>query len=156
MINVTKQITEIKNRLIAAIINTPEIIEAMDVDPAEDVMYNHIFPTMRIPDTETEKKTYICMKVDINVNTGKNTAVKSVSIMFMVLTHQDLQRVSKGIAKGNVRTDYISEQLETLFNDAGIGIGQTKLVSNVEDNIDARHPCRFLRFDTHISNQAYC
>ncbi|MEG0617138.1 MAG: hypothetical protein RR508_06180, partial [Oscillospiraceae bacterium] len=49
--------------------------------------------------------------------------------------------------KVGTRIDLLSHQMDKLFNGKDIfGIGNLKLISNSEGNLDRLHPCRTLRF----------
>ena len=153
-----RQISNLKERICREIIHTPSIVEAIDADTADDdLMYTHIFPTFRRPDTEQEKRTMICMRVNTYAKTGnRNDLAKTLRFIIYVITHDDLQKVETGIAQGCTRCDYLGDQIELLFNRNPMGLSDAKFVSNVEDQIDARHPMRVVIFEADGWNTAGC
>lgn len=151
--NSSNQIRSVKDTVVSAIINCQDIVDAIDADgvtDANDLIYTHIFPSLRIPDTETEKKTYICVKVNNpDLASFKNKTIKPMRLLVYVITHQDLQYVSSGKAKGCTRIDYISECVENLMAQIpSLCALAPECLSNYEENIDARHPCRIITFET--------
>lgn len=152
-----RQLSDIKTRICKEIQHSKEIVDALEPDlPDGDLMYQHIFPYFRRPDTEQEKRTIICMRVNTYSKTGKNDMSKIIRFIIYVITHDDLQHVSSGVAAGCTRVDYIADQIELLFNRSSIGLSDAMFVSNVEDQIDARHPMRVITFEVDGWNTSRC
>ena len=153
-----RQISDLKTRICREIMRTQNIVDAMQPDdPKEDLMYKYIFPTFRRPDTEQEKRTMICMRVNTYAKSNNsNNLAKTMRFIIYVITHDDLQRVESGIAQGCTRCDYIADQIESLFNRNPMGLTDARFVSNVEEQIDARHPMRVLIFEADGWNTAGC
>lgn len=153
-----RQISELKTRICREIMRTPAIVDAIQPDdPTEDLMYQYIFPTFRRPDTEQEKRTTICMRVNTYAKSGNNNdLVKTMRFIIYIITHDDLQRVDSGIAQGCTRCDYIADQIEILFNRNPMGLVKARFVSNVEEQVDARHPMRTVVFEADGWNTAGC
>ena len=153
----TNQISDLKNAVCSALVNDSNIVSALSADDVQDdLMYTHIFPNVRRPDTEQEKRTFICMKVNVYAESKRNDLHKTLRFVLYVITHDDLQYVDSGVAYGCTRIDYIADQIEILFNKNKIGFGNASLVSNIEDQADARHPMRIITFDTDGMNGAMC
>lgn len=153
-----KQISEAKQSIMNMLVNSPNIVAAIDNDPIkspDDLIYDNLWYSFRIPDTEVEKKTYICIKINVSSDSSENNMVNIMDIYFLIVTHQDLMRVPRdSIAYGCTRIDYIAGQIEGILNNAiGIGFGKIRLLSSVEDAVDATHPCRILRFRGSVSNK---
>lgn len=152
-----RQISDLKNRICSEIIHDANIVAAINPDdPGEDLMYKYIFPTLRRPKTEQEKRTMICVRVDAYAGSEQRSYKKELRFVIYVITHDDLQRVESGVALGCTRTDYISEQIERIFNRTKMGISDAVLVSDTEDQIDARHPMRVITFTTSGFNGHAC
>lgn len=153
-----KQISEAKQSIMNMLVNSPNIVAAIDNDSIkspDDLIYDNLWYSFRIPDTEVEKKTYICIKINVSSDSSENNMVNIMDIYFLIVTHQDLMRVPRdSIAYGCTRIDYIAGQIEGILNNSiGIGFGKIRLLSSVEDAVDATHPCRILRFRGSISNK---
>lgn len=153
-----KQISEAKQSIMNMLVNSPNIVAAIDNDSVkspDDLIYDNLWYSFRIPDTEVEKKTYICIKINVSSDSSENNMVNIMDIYFLIVTHQDLMRVPRdSIAYGCTRIDYIAGQIEGILNNAiGIGFGKIRLLSSVEDAVDATHPCRILRFRGSVSNK---
>ena len=119
------------------------------------VEQNAVFQQAR-PETEQEKRTMICMRVDAYAGSEQRSYKKEQRFVIYVITHDDLQRVESGVALGCTRTDYISEQIERIFNRTKMGISDAVLVSNTEEQVDARHPMRVITFTTSGFNGHAC
>lgn len=153
-----KQISEAKQSIMNMLVNSPNIVAAIDNDSIkspDDLIYDNLWYSFRIPDTEVEKKTYICIKINVSSDSSENNMVNIMDIYFLIVTHQDLMRVPRdSIAYGCTRIDYIAGQIEGILNNfIGIGFGKIRLLSSVEDAVDATHPCRILRFRGSVSNK---
>lgn len=113
------------------------------------LVYTHIYPTLRVPDTELEQKTVICMAVNIdNPVSLRNKQARRVTIQLRLHTHQDQQRVTTGVARGYVRLDYLAGAVEDVMRTVGrqLGLAEIELYSNNESQLDAKHPCRVMKF----------
>lgn len=96
-----------------------------DVELVDDLLDEHIFPYLYIPETQTTAKTYIC--VDVVVPKVPNFSIKNLKIIVWVFTHKSLMRYSK---KGYIgtRTDILSDVLDGLLDTSrDFGIGRLKL-----------------------------
>ena len=155
---IDRQTSDLKTRICREIIRTQNIVDAIQPDdPDEDLMYRYVFPTLRRPDTEQEKRTMICMRVNTYAKSGSsNNVTKTMRFIIYVITHDDLQRVDSGVAQGCTRCDYIGDQIELLFNRNPMGLADARFVSSVEEQIDARHPMRTIIFEADGWNTAGC
>lgn len=153
MVNFTKQLSSIKNYIINLFVNDPDIVAAIDnpdIQDAEDLIYNNIWDNWRIPETETEKKTYLCVQCNVNNSLAKSALIKLINVEIIIITHQDLMRVKPpSVVRGSNRIDFIGQRVEDLISrDVKLGLGETELLSNSEGQVDATHPCRKLVFTT--------
>ncbi len=78
----------------------------------------------------------------------KNKRVRRVTIYLRLHTHQDQQRVTSGVARGYVRLDYLAGAVEDVVCAVGkqLGLAEVELYSNNESQLDAKHPCRVMKF----------
>lgn len=160
MKNWSQQISSLKNGVINAIVGDEAIVEMIDnpnITDADELIYQNIWDSWRVPETELWKETHICIKCDASNPVGHNGVTKNIDIWVLIMTHQDLQRVpSTSVARGCNRIDFISQRVEDLFNrNTDLGLGETTLISNLEAAVDSLHPCRELRFRTTGYNSGY-
>ena len=150
-VNVSKQISSIKSAIITAFMNDSNIVAVIDnpniTDP-QDLEYENIFPTWRIDTTELEKRTVLAVRISAAAS-KKSYVVQRFLVDILIFTSQELQKVPRtSVARGCTRIDYLAQCVEDILNrSTEIGIGEAHLVSNEEDQIDARHPARMMRFE---------
>ena len=84
------EIIDYKNRIIKDILHNPdetlsnEIIMTIDesyLGAEDELIYENIFPYLRIPDTQDEAKSYITMAVDMPKVSTKNYFFKDMLIV---------------------------------------------------------------------------
>ena len=145
-----KQISETKQTIVNLIVHNQDIVDAINntniVDP-DDLIFQNIWYTFRVPFVETEKLTYICIRCDIRESSSSNL-INDLDIYLLVVTHEDLLYETRDtVASGCTLVDYIAGQLEAMLNNRkDIGLKDIRLVSSEEDALDVHHPCRILRF----------
>ena len=81
--------------------NDPDIVELIDnhtIDPEtpEDLMYENLFPFIRIPGTQDKSGNYICYEVDDMSDISRNDRMKQQYIQFVVFVHRDLIKTKYG------------------------------------------------------------
>lgn len=145
-----KQISEIKQKIMNLLVKNENIVAAIDsanIVDSDDLIYNNLWYSFRIPDMETEKLTHICLKCNVSESRGTDLT-NDLDIYFLIVTHQDLMKVPRtSVARGCTRIDYIAGQIELMLNKRkDLGLKEIRLVSSIEDSTDARHPCRIMRF----------
>lgn len=151
-----------------SISNNENIIKAINAksptgEPLEpgDLFYTHIFPYAYIPGTIETAGCYITFEISMpNVSTI-NRFFKEVLITISIICHQDLMQMTESEPLGTTgatRTDYLSVEIDKLFNKStGImGKNELELVSNIEGAIDPIHRCRIMRFKTTAVVQQLC
>lgn len=145
-----KQISEIKQKIMNLLVHNESIVAAIDnqniVDP-DDLIYSNLWYSFRIPMTETETETHICIKCNLS-ESRRTDVTNDLDIYFLIVTHQELMKVPRtSVARGCTRIDFIAGQIELMLNGRkDLGLKEIKLVSSVEDSTDSRHPCRVMRF----------
>lgn len=156
----TSPITRYKKKLMTSIVTSPELIELVNDDyidedgecvNSDDLIYQQIFPYYYIPDTITEEKAYVIMKV--NGLGIKNKIYNKAEVYITVISHQGCMK-AKG---GGTRIDLMGEIIEELFNGRDdFGFGEMELISNIETEVNANHRCRILRFMVEDFNADAC
>lgn len=153
-------INRYKKKLMSAIITSPELVELVNDDYVEDgecvdsdhLIYKQFFPYYYIPETQTETKSYVIMKVNGLGIRGK--IYNKVEVYICVMAHQDIMEI-KG--KGGARIDLMGEIVEELFNGRDdFGFGEMELKSNIEININTTYRGRELRFLVEDFNSDAC
>ncbi len=97
-IGLTKRIIE------TVLCNDADIMELVDnpkIDPSvpEDLMYENLFPFIRIPGTQDTSKSFICYEVDDMSDNPRNDIIKQQYIQFVVFVHKDLIRTPYGVPR---------------------------------------------------------
>lgn len=153
----SNEIMRYKQTAISQIVNTPEIVEALNKDYAnngEGLIYKHIFPYAYVPEVEEEAKCYILVTVDMPKVWNDNSYLfQQVLVCFYVLCHQELMKTEYG----GTRIDYIADQLESVFNQStDFGFGEMELIANTEQAPDSHHRMRVLQFQTKKPTRSWC
>lgn len=93
-------------------------------DPAL-LFYKHIYPYKPITSKFNESKAYITMSFVNFKPVNRSHQIKEGDIYFYIICAESLMRTDYGL-----RTDYIVNQIDELFNDIrGIGLGKLELGS---------------------------
>ena len=135
-------IREAKNKIIKEFIKDPEIVAAIDSskvkpDEPEKLIYEHIFDYNQNPHTLNDVRTFITIQVHIPYSyyedyRSSDKFVKP-TIEIWIISHEKHMRVDNIPKITQNRNDYLSELIDNKINGkSGFGIGQTKLLSNVE------------------------
>ena len=121
-----------------------EIIDNPDIDPTvpEDLLYENIYPFIRIPGTQDVSRNYICYSVDDMSANERNDRMKQQFIQFVVFVHKDLVKTKYGVA----RHDLLGYLIRDLFNRSHLFGHELKLVSNREGVTDTDYTTRTLKF----------
>jgi hypothetical protein len=129
-----KEISEYKNTVIEKLLETDEIVKALyyenenyleqpTLDDPSILVYENIFPYRFIPDTNTERKTFLtvsCRKIK-----KVNNAFKAGFLTLAVFTHKELFKTNYG----ETRVDKVMSLIDEIFNSSrGIGIGKLEFV----------------------------
>lgn len=130
-----KELAEYKKKIMLSLISSENIVKAVGINNADfldrefkgysdDLLYNNIFPYVRVPDTNTTNKTFITMSF------GRykliNNSFKTGVITFYIFTHKDLMHT----IYSTLRTDYILSEIDELLNQSRkLGIGKLQFKS---------------------------
>jgi len=148
MIDVSKY----KMELFSDIYNRPKIVEALDSqqlnvlnDEPDTLMYNNLFPYMRVPDTQNKADTYILLSVDIDKINRNNKTYALYQTTIWVLAHVDRMQMAEQYQA--TRVDYIATELDTLFDgQRKFGFSEFELISNREILLNEKYLYRELIF----------
>lgn len=138
-----------KKRLIEQILYSDEdIVESLDnpnIDPEspEDLVYENIFPFLRIPGTQDVSKNFITFTVDDTERMPSNEVMKRQTIQFVVFVHKDHIETKYGMA----RHDLLAYLIRDIFNLSNKLGPQMEIVSNRESVTDSDYHTRTLRFE---------
>lgn len=164
----SQEIITYKQTAMNAIAGVDNIVKAINAkyssgNPMEpgDLFYTHIFPYAFIPDTIDTAGCYITFEISMPSVSTVNYFFKDVLITVTIICHQDIMKMTDDEplgATGATRCDYISVEIDKLFNKSTeiMGRYELELVSNIEGAIDPVHRCRVMRFKTSVPVQQPC
>jgi len=156
-----------KNKIIKEFIKDPEIIAAIDsseIKPnePEKLINKHIFNFNQNPHTLNIVGTFITIQVHIPQNYytgyhGTSTIHVKPTIEIWIISHEKHMVVDNVPKVTQNRNDYLSELIDMKINKrSGFGIGETKLISNVEGAFQADYLYRKLVFECLDLNASMC
>lgn len=121
-----------------------EIIDNQQIDPTvpEDLLYNNIYPFIRIPGTQDESKNFICYSIDDMSAHEYNDRMKQQYIQFVIFVHRDLVKTEYGVA----RHDLLGYLIRDIFNRSHLFGHELKLVTDREGTTDTDYTTRTLKF----------
>ena len=103
--------------------------DTLDLETADELLWEHLVPQQYIPDTITETGSYILYDLDEKVLYSKGSTkgtYTELTLYFWVLTHKDMPKY-----KGRLRNDILSRELKKMFNETdGLGIAKNHLINN--------------------------
>ena len=147
-----------KKRLIEHILcSDKDIVEVLDnptIDPEcpEDLVYENIWPCIRIPGTQDISKNFITFTVDDTERMPSNEVMKRQTIQFVIFVHKDHIKTKYGMARHDL-LGYLIRDNFNWTNEFGL---QFKLIYNKESTIDGDYYCRTLKFEAtkvnHLNN----
>lgn len=135
-------IRKAKNKIIKEFIKDPDIIAAIGSskiksNEPEKLIYEHIFDYNQNPHTLNIVGTFITIQVHIPQSYYNDYRASDVfikpTIEIWVISHEKHMKVDNVPKVTQNRNDYLSELIDNKINGkSGFGIGQTKLLSNIE------------------------
>lgn len=157
-------IIDYKNKIMRDILHnedstlSTEIVNAINPDylgSEDEMIYEHIFPYLRIPDTQSDVKCYITMSVDMPRVSTKNYFFKDMVITINVIVQQDIMRMPPRYSA--TRADYIASIINKIFNgNKNYGTVALEYVSDTEEILLKDYFVRSLRFRCNEMNSARC
>ena len=135
-------IRKAKNKIVKEFIKDPDIIAAINSsevkpDETEKLIGKHIFNYNQNPHTLNIVGTFITIQVHIpqsyyNDYRGSEIFVKP-NIEIWIISHEKHMKVDNIPKITQNRNDYLSELIDKKINGkSGFGIGETRLLSNIE------------------------
>lgn len=157
-------IIDYKNKIIRDILHnddptlSAEIVNAINPEylgDEDEMIYVHVFPYLRIPDTQSDTKCYITMSVDIPRVSTKNYFFKDMVITINVIVQQDIMRMPPRYSA--TRVDYIASIINKIFNgNKSYGTVALEYVSDTEEILLKDYFVRSLRFRCNEMNTVKC
>lgn len=159
-------IRKAKNKIVKEFIKDKEIVAAINsskIKPnePEKLINNHIFDYNQNPHTLNEVGTFITIQVHIpqsyyNDYYGSNIHVKP-TIEIWIISHEKHMVVDNVPKITQNRNDYLSELIDRKINGkSGFGIGETKLLSNIEGSFQQDYLFRKMIFECLDLNDSMC
>lgn len=124
---------------IVEILDNPKI----DNDVPEDLVYENIFPCIRIPGTQDVSKNFITFTIDDIERIPSNNVMKTQIVQFVIFVHKDNIETKYGIPRHDL-LGYLIRDTFNLSNKLG---PQMELMSNKEYVTDTDFHTRTLRFE---------
>lgn len=143
-----------KKRLIGEMLySDPDIIEVLenpDIDKScpDEVMYNNIYPFIRVPGTQDVSKSFITYMLDDMETSQVNRSIKSQYLKVVIFVHKDLVKTKWGAE----RHDLLGYLVRDIFNYSNKLGMQLKLVYDREGVTDADYCTRTLQFEITTPN----
>lgn len=156
-------IKKAKNRIIKEFIKDPDIISAInssEVKPnePEKLINKHIFDYNQNPHTLNIVGTFITIQVHIPQSYyGSSTIHVKPTIEIWIISHEKHMIVDNVPKVTQNRNDYLSELIDRKINgQSGFGIGETKLLSNIEGSFQQDYLFRKMIFECLDLNSSMC
>ncbi len=156
-----------KNKIIKDFIKDKDIVSAINASEVkssepEKLIDTHIFNYNQNPNTLHMVGTFITIQVHIPesyvpTNHGKSIIHIKPIIEIWIVSHEKHMRVDNVPKVTQNRNDYLSELIDNKINGkSGFGIGETKLVSNIEGAFQADYLFRKMTFQCLDLNDSLC
>lgn len=156
-----------KNKIIKEFIKDKDIVAAINSDEIkssepEKLIGTHIFNYNQNPHTLNKIGTFITVQVHIPQNFysdyhGNSAIHVKPTIEIWIISHEQHMKVENVPKVTQNRNDYLSELIDNKINGkSGFGIGDTKLISNVEGAFQTDYLFRKLMFQCLDLNWTMC
>lgn len=138
-----------KKRIIGRMLYTDsdifEVLDTPGVDPTcpDELLYNSIYPFIRIPEAQDTAKSYITYMLDDIEQSQFNKAMKIQYLNIVIFVHTSLLKTKYG----GERHDVLAYLVRDIFQSSNVLGTQTNLVSNREGSADNNFCTRSLRFE---------
>ena len=121
--------------------------DTLDLETADELLWEHLVPQQYVPDTITETGSYIMYDIDeiVSYSRGsKNSTYTELVLYVWILTHKEMPTY-----KGRLRNDILSREVKLIFNETGgLGIAKNHLVSNkIFNSPNFKYMGRILTFE---------
>ena len=137
-----------KKRIVEKMLySDPDVVELINndkIDPEspEDLVFENIFPFIRVPSTQDESRVFVTFSIDDNGRRANNQVMKSQSVTFVIFVHKDMIKTAYGIS----RHDALGYVIRDIFNLSNALGPQMELESNHEGVADVGYVTRTLSF----------
>lgn len=149
-----------KNKIIKEFIKDDTIIQAIGsstVTSAEKLVGTHIFNYHQNPNTINTVETFITIQVHIPQSFYNNTIFISPTIEIWIISHEKHMVVDNIPKITDNRNDYLSKLIDNKLNGrSDFGIGELKLLSNIEGSYQKDYVYRKLVFEGTDINDSLC
>lgn len=149
-----------KNKIIKEFIKDDTIIQAIGsstVTSAEKLVGTHIFNYHQNPNTINTVETFITIQVHIPQSFYNNTIFISPTIEIWIISHEKHMIVDNIPKITDNRNDYLSKLIDNKLNGrSDFGIGELKLLSNIEGSYQKDYVYRKLVFEGTDINDSLC
>ena len=146
---VVSDVIKYKNKIISKLIDIPDIftyIKNTDISKPSDMIYKNVFPYMKIPDTTTVVKNYICF--DFNARSSNyNDLYKNINITISVICHESDIKTAYGC-----RHDVLGSIILENFNWSNFLGLELELYSDMESILEKEYHVRTLQFKNLVLN----
>lgn len=148
-------ISRAKRKIINALVENDDIVTALGADDIDDrysLIYTHLYPYLRVPDTKTETGSYILISISVPRVSTKNNTYKMMEITICVVTHQDHMQTTYNANRNDLLAGIIIDE----FNWSDILGFEMELVSDKESILTDVYHLREIRFHALAKNYAGC
>lgn len=159
-------IRKAKNKIIKEFIKDPDIIAAIDSSEVksnepEKLIYKHIFDYNQNPHTLNIVGTFITIQVHIPQSYYNDYSASAVlvkpTIEIWIVSHEKHMKVNNIPKITQNRNDYLSELIDRKINGKrGFGIGETRLLSNIEGSFQQDYLFRKMVIECKDLNWSLC
>ena len=149
-----------KNKIIKEFIKDDTIIQAIGsstITSAEKLVGTHIFNYHQNPNTINTVETFITIQVHIPQSFYNNTIFINPTIEIWIISHEQHMVVNNVPKITDNRNDYLSKLIDNKLNGrSDFGIGELKLLSNVEGSYQQNYVYRKMVFEGTDINDSLC
>lgn len=143
------EIIEYRNKIMTEICKSKELVKLLGEEgtkhPNDVIPFNKCYPHEFIPETITKTEKFINFDVSATLDSN-NDVFKDLTIYFFVLCHQDVVRYRED-GRSYLWYDKVVCELDNIFCNKNIlGVGETKLLSNVPYCPQQKFKGRMLKF----------
>ena len=157
-------IRKVKNKIIREFIKDQDIVDAINskkIKKPEELINTHIFDYNQNPHTLNAVETFITIQVHIPYSYYEDYRASDVfvkpNIEIWIISHENHMKVNNIPKITQNRNDYLSELIDNKINGkSGFGIGQTKLLSNVEGSFQQDYLFRKMIIECLDFNWSLC
>lgn len=150
-----------KNKIIKEFIKDQDIVDAIGCDKGdtgEKLVNTHIFNYHQNPNTMNSIQTFITIQVHIPQSFGFRTNVYvNPTVEIWIISHERHMVVDNVPKVTENRNDYLSKLIDKKLNGRrDFGVGELKLISNVEGSYQKDYVYRTLVFEGVDLNNTLC